>query len=120
MACSSPAMPHDQAPVLVVRNLAKEREPRDPDRRGRPFVLRRRVENMNRRSERLILQAPKNIHRSVRVNDLLLAETLVRGIDRMHLFVPGHDRNLIIESFCSAKISLSEVWKDMLLNILAV
>ncbi len=75
---------------------------------------------MNRRSELLVLQAPKNIHRSVRVNDLLLAETLVRGIDRMHRFVPGHDRNLIIESFCSAKISLGEVWKDVILNLLAV
>src|SRR6266481_2854556 len=75
---------------------------------------------MNRRSKLLVLQAPKNIHHSVRVNDFPLAETLVRGIDRMHWFIPGHDRHLIIESFCSAKISLSKVRKDVILNILAV
>src|ERR1700732_3185854 len=113
-------MSHDQTPVLIFGNFANQRKPRDSDRRGRSAILRRSVKYVNRRSERLVLQASKNIHRSIRVSDFLLAKALIRGIDRVRRFASGNNGNLIVESFGSAEISLSKVWKYVVLNILAV
>src|SRR5258706_1438132 len=78
------------------------------------------MENVDGRSEGLILQTSKNIHRSINVDNFLLAKSSIGRINRTRGFVSGHYGHLIIEPFGAAKISLSEVWENVVLNVLAV
>src|ERR1700738_539616 len=78
------------------------------------------MENMDRRPERLVLQASKNIHCAICVGNFRLTKSLIGRINWTSLFVPGNHGHLIVEAFRSAKISLSKVWKNMVLNIFGV
>jgi hypothetical protein len=74
----TPAMPYDQAPVLIRTHVMQERKPRDCNRRRRPIFLRRRMKNMNWRSLSRAAQASENIHRPVGVGDFRVAKARVR------------------------------------------
>ena len=63
---------------------------------------------------------PKDIHRSIRVGDFRVAEARVRCIERASHVPAGGDGNLIVESFRTAKISLREARKNILLYIIPV
>src|ERR1039458_4650736 len=78
------------------------------------------MENLDRRSPKVVLESFKNGHRGVRVNHFPSAEVWVRGINNALRFAPGEHGNLIIQSLHTLEISLREVWKNLVLNIFLV
>src|ERR1035441_1047383 len=109
-------MPQDQTPVLVIL-LMEQRKPGNSDRRGRPVVFRGCVKNLDRRSQKFVLEPSKNVHRAIRVNYFPFAEVWVGGINHALRFASGDHGNLIIQSLRAPEISLREVWKNLVLNI---
>ena len=106
---TSPAVLHDQLPVLIGGNLRKQWKPGNTHGRGRPAIHRWLVEHMDGRPQRRIGDAAEQIHVPVRVAHLLPPETGVRGIHHASGLISGHHRNLKIETIRALEVALRQV-----------
>src|SRR5215472_5167513 len=101
-------MAHDEPPILIRAAVSEERKPSNRDGSW-PVFLKRRVKDADRRRISVGAPAAEDIHRAIRVGNLRISESLVRGIQNGSIPASADYRHLIVESFRSAEISLREI-----------